>query len=349
MLPTVTEVSAIDPRLLRLSYSSRLTLHACPRKYQLYKLQSVEEVGAQVSESVTFAYGHAVGIGVQSVLERKSEDDILWDTFMGWDFDLLGDNAKQNKSFWGAVSAVEKFQSMSSLLEDYTLAVYNGKPAVELSFRILFPDGFSYIGFIDAVLIHNFTGDVLILENKTTASNSVNAATYKNSAQAVGYSTVLDAIVPDCSSYHVMYCVYMTKAEQYEVLKFVKTRKQRANWLMSLLLDIEQIKTYHGMGYYPMNGESCYNFFRECEYFGSCERDARLLQRKLTQEVLDKWDADAADMDISITFADLIEAQEKVIEAESVEVGVDADSNALDNAAEVDDVMAKFGNVEVIE
>lgn len=296
----------LDPRVSRLSYSSLLTLHACPRKFQLYKLETVDESIADPSEAVTFAFGHAVGTGMQSYLEQKDEDEILWDMFLAWDANLLMENEKQNKSFWSAMEAIEKFQYLK-LTKDYTLATYNGKPAVELSFKIVFPDGFVYIGFIDAVLIHNFSGEVIVLENKTTSGNRVEPQMYKNSAQGTGYSTILDIIVPECSAYKVLYCVYKTKDQEYVPMPFPKNRKHRADFLLELSLDVEVIKFYATAGHFPMRGESCYNYFRPCEYFGKCDKPTVFFERKLSQKTLDKWKNET--FDIVVEFTDLVAAQ----------------------------------------
>ena len=48
---------SIDPRLQLFSHSSRTTLHKCPRKYQLYRLNSKDTEIEDTSTSVTFAHG----------------------------------------------------------------------------------------------------------------------------------------------------------------------------------------------------------------------------------------------------------------------------------------------------
>jgi hypothetical protein len=264
----------MDPRLKQLSYSSLLTLHSCPRKFQLYKLNATEAAapGEDISQSLTFAYGHAVGKGIQDVLEYKPEDQWLWEMFLAWDVDLLADNPKQNKSFWGAVLAVQQFEHMRSqgYLDGYELVQYQDKPAVELSFVIHLPDGFKYRGFVDVVLQHTETGKVLVLEVKTTSMYAVNPAMYKNSAQALGYSIVLDAIYPELSSYEVLYLVYQSKGQKFQQLSFEKSYYSRALWIRELLLDIETIKMYEDTSIYPMHGESCFSFFRECEFYNVC-------------------------------------------------------------------------------
>lgn len=312
-----TTAHETDPRIKNLSYSSLLTLHSCPRRYQLYKLSAAEssddEAGA-LSSSITFAYGHVVGDGIQAILsgqEREGANGWLWRAFLMWDTDLENRNDKQNKSFYGAIHALDQFAAMRAqgYLEGYKLAEYQGKPAAELSFAIHLPDGFIYRGFVDAVLVHESTGKVLVLECKTTGSATVHPATYKNSAQAIGYSIVLDAIFPDLSSYNVTYLIYQAKSETYLSLDFNKSYYQRALWIQELLLDIEVIKMYENASIYPMHGESCYSFFRECEYYGTCTLSTARLASPLPIDYQDKAATDLAKFQIQITLNDLIEAQ----------------------------------------
>lgn len=302
----------IDPRIRNLSYSSLLTLHSCPRKFQLYKLNStIESSQEDIPGSITFAYGHLVGTGIQSLFEGKSLESTILEAFCNWDIDLFAENPKQNKSFFGGLHALRQFDSLraNGFLDGYELVSYNGKPACELSFCIEFPDGFYYRGFVDAVLQHKITGEVLVLECKTTGAKQVNPATYKNSAQAIGYSIVLDAIFPELSSYKVLYLVYSATSETFFPIPFDKSYYQRALWIQELLLDIETIKMYEGAEIYPMHGESCYSFFRECEYYQTCTLSTERLARPLTEEMIEEIEKSLADFQIRISLNDLIAAQ----------------------------------------
>jgi hypothetical protein len=303
----------IDPRLQLLSHSSRTTLHKCPRKYQLYRLSSQQISLASEKETeqgVTFAYGTAVGVGVQSVLEKKTIDQVFLDTFLAWDVDLLDNNPRQKKSFWLAMFAVQKFASLQEdgFLEDYELVYYKGKPAVELSFQIVLPNEFKYRGFVDAVLQHKTTGKVMVLECKTS-SGTANPATFKNSGQALGYSVVLDILFPALSSYEVLYLVYETKSYEYKELPFEKSLLQRALWLQELLVDCQMVELYESYKTYPMHGENCFDFFRECEYLGLCTLNTANLTKPLTQDILDKIEKDAESYDFNVDFYELVAAQ----------------------------------------
>lgn len=281
----------IDYRIRQLSYSSLLTLHTCPRKFQLYKLRSSHREEERLKQTITFAFGHVVGEAVQLAFNPLiTEQEIIFKMFLGWHTDLFAEDSKGSKSFWEAIIALKRFLSMraAGFLEDYELVYYKGAPACELSFAIVFPDGFRYRGFVDAVLRSRITGKVIVLECKTTGLKTVNPAMYKNSAQAIGYSIVLDSIFPGLSSYEVLYLVYQTSGKEFNPIPFEKTHLQRALWIRELLLDIDRIKAYEEAAIYPMHGESCYSFFQECEYINSCTMSTQYQTRPCTPEEEDK-------------------------------------------------------------
>ena len=310
--PIVTlQEGAIDPRLKLISHSSRTTLHKCPRKYQLYRLSSQTialEEQKEMEQGVTFAYGKAVGIGIQSTFENKSETQIYMDAFLEWDTELLDFNKRQKKSIWEALFAVQKFITAynEGYLSDYELVVYQGKPAVELSFQVLLPNGYKYRGYVDAVLKHKETGEILVLENKTT-SGTANSTTYKNSGQAIGYSVVLDKLFPDMSSYKVFYLVYESRTRQYVEFYFEKSLLQRALWLQELLIDTKHIELYEDYGTYPMHGESCLDFFRDCEYLGICTLSTENITKPLTEAILEKVEGE--EYMFTVDFFDLVASQ----------------------------------------
>jgi len=301
----------IDPRIQNLSYSSLLTLHSCPRKFELDRKQSIREGSESESESITFSYGQIVGLGIQLALESRPYDTIVWQMFLGWKPELFAENPKQNKSFAAAVYAVDKFIAMreQGYLDGYSLVYYNGKPACELSFLITLPNNFKYRGFVDAVLKHDETGEVIVLECKTSSATTLNPATYKNSAQAIGYSIVLDAIFPTLSSYRVLYLIYSTKQLCYDQLEFTKSYVQRARWIRELVLDADSIYSYETSDLYPMRGESCFTYFRECQYMGLCQMDTDRLTHPLTPEQAQKIEETNKTYQIQITLDDLINSQ----------------------------------------
>lgn len=271
----------IPEQFRRLSYSSLLTLHSCPRKFQLDKLG----VNAGIStQSVTFAYGHAVGAGTQALLSGASIESAVWEAWLAWDYpDLYAENTSQKKSFHEAYLALIKVQDMiaDGLLDGYTVLMYNGKPACELGFKIILPNGFTYRGYVDIVMQHE-DGRVLVVELKTTSAYSINPAQYKHSAQALGYSLVLDHVLPNQKNYEVTYLAYLTKSQTWERLDFIKSYAQRAQFIRDVMLDVEFIMARDAEDYWPMRGESCMQYMSPCKHIDSCSiSDKYLLPQEL--------------------------------------------------------------------
>ncbi|HYP43473.1 MAG TPA: PD-(D/E)XK nuclease family protein [Candidatus Nitrosocosmicus sp.] len=309
----------IDFRLRNLSYSGSNILHACPRKYQLTRLQSQsEDEDLTGMRAVTFAFGHAVGDGIQAIISGVSLEEVLLNTFLSWPVDLYLNDEDQKKNVYYPLPAITTFESIftapANELSDYELYYYtdsegNKVPAIELPFYVELPDGFKHRGKADVVLIHKETKQLLVLEVKTDGSKDVNPAKYKNSAQALGYSVVLDAIAPGYSSYTVLYVVYNTKLMCYQMFEFLKTRYMRAMWISQIMLDAELIKMYEGIGSYPMYGESCYDWGRECGYYNLCTLSTENLVQPLSNKELGKLIVKNKEYFIRVTISDLIAAQ----------------------------------------
>lgn len=296
-----------DPRFLRVSYSSNLDLHACPRYYQLSRLEAAKH--QDFSSNVTFAYGHAVGEGIQEFLIHRDLNKAIWTMFIHWEVGLFDENEAQRKSFFHAVAALMEFAGLcdTGLLEEYEVVWFNGKPAAELSFRITFPQS-TYRGYIDLVLRHKITGELLILELKTSSANYVNHYAYKNSAQAIGYSVILDKIAPGTTSYSVLYLVQLTKLERFETFEFPKTYHQRALWIKDRIWDeniiIGLIKFYGNYGIWPTHGESCTRFGRACQYMDTCHLQTEHLMSPLRENQL----VEDKEYDFEFDVAELLES-----------------------------------------
>lgn len=304
----------IDPRLKYLSYSSLLQLHRCPRRFQLEKLNDRVEDTSPTEENITFTFGHAVGEGVQEFFANSTYEQAIWKMYCRWAVDLFAANEKKGKSFWLAVNAIRKLYAMYELFSQYDLVYYideNGdsRPAVELGFIIDCPDGFKFRGYVDVVVRDRVTGEIVVIEVKTTSSRSLHPAQYKNSAQALGYSVILDTVVPGYSSYKVIYLVYCTTEGEWEQMAFNKTLLQRARWIQQLMLDIEVIKMYAVNGYFPQYGESCYDFYRECKYFGNCGLETKFVTQPLTDAVQERLVIAQHQFSIKLSIQDLIHSQ----------------------------------------
>lgn len=281
--------------LKQISYSSSLTLHTCPRKYQLDKLRAIVDA-PEIPGSIHFAFGHAVGAGIQEAFrEGVVLQDCYLAAFLAWDFPLLEEMEKQRKSFWYALHAIDAAWHLAANLksEGWELAHFAGVPAVEFSFRVEFPNGYRYRAYVDIILYNPRTGKYKIVEVKTTGSTWLDAAMYGNSAQALSYAIVLDWLVKDYSSYDVLYLVYKAKTQEWESLPFTKTRLVKSEWIRNVLIDCETVERFTAENYFPKHGESCFDYYKPCEYFGTCgysdeflglEDEAKMDRARLTEE-----------------------------------------------------------------
>lgn len=273
-----------------LSYSRSLTLHACPRKYEL---QAKKAIKGKV-ESGTFSYGHAVGQAIQSTIAGRSFNQTVLDTWLAYTFkgELSESDYVAKKGWQYAVLAAEEFHKkyhagVYSFLDGWEVAQFEDPrtgemiPAVELTFVVDWGEGRTYEGHIDLVLYNKRKNRYMVLELKTTGGNRVAEASYKNSNQALGYGIVIDAIsnnIKASASYDVFYMVYKSKAMEIVPLLFQKTPLDRIRWLNNLALDFEAIRTYEEHGY-PMYGESCFDYFRDCEFLDLCHMSDETIDR----------------------------------------------------------------------
>ena len=259
------------------SNSQQDDLHGCPRYWRINKYPTVAaETTALFEENVDFAFGHAVGAGIQAYLSTKDRQAALYACFLAWNADWSASYDKKMKSISYAHLAVEKFINLwqENWSSEWEIAFINGKAATEYTFLIDLQNGFFHAGHIDVILRHRYTGHYMILEIKTTSKKQVDEATYGNSGQALGYSVTLDKVVDDLAAtarYEVLYLVYSTTTREYTALPFTKDRSNRIDWLQDLLLDHSTIATYKKLNFFPKRGNHCVNFNRRCKYYGICD------------------------------------------------------------------------------
>ena len=263
------------------SNSQANLLSECARKFQISKSPS-----HQIPEgifNIDFVYGHSVGAGVQTYLSTGSKSQALLASMLAWNIDLDADSGvKKGKNSALATLAVEKFILFweAGFGQDWEVAIFNGKPASELTFWIDFENGYYHAGHIDIVLRHRTTKVLMVLEIKTTSIRTIDEAQYGNSGQALGYSLIVDRIAESeilAATYDVLYLAYSSTQREWCPFLFKKNRTQRIEWLQSRLLDHASIGTYRKLQYFPKNGNSCWSFSSRCPHYGMC--DMKAMQR----------------------------------------------------------------------
>lgn len=306
--------SSIHYNLRTLSYSGLLTLHSCPRRFELTRLMT-KKLDPEYDEDAAghLDFGTVVGNGVQELIVTRNLDKAIFRAFLDWNDNLESERGeKSKKTFWHAAQAISKFTNMlNGPLANYEIATFQGKPAIELGFSIDCGDGFRQRGKLDALLIHKITREFLPLECKTTGWKYLNEAMYSNSAQGTGYGVVIDRVAHEMqveyNSYDIFYPVYMTSKAEWVPFRFTKNKTQRALWLQTTLLDINSIQQYVDVNCFPMRGESCFSFGRECRFYGICHLDNASLIGDL-ETVAIKYDK-VGEFPLKFSIMELVEAQ----------------------------------------
>lgn len=260
--------------MIRLSFSALEELLTCERKFQLNRLLARDR---ESSVNPNFAFGHAFEAGCVSYILHGNEDQAIWETFMAYQCDGEIPFSVKKTALTAVNTVKAAFSRLDNLLEDWEVATFQGKPAVQLSFRINIDETFYYVGYIDLVLHNKYTDMYAVWDAKTTGLNLTDLTPlYQNSAQLIGYSIVLDGIVgKEYTEYAVQYFVGQIGATDgfkpaIVPLIFEKTLKDRLNFFITLGMDIERLKLMQQTAIYPQRGASCLRFNKPCFYFTTC-------------------------------------------------------------------------------
>lgn len=262
---------------IRLSHSALNTFHTCERLFQLDRLL---EGSPDKEDYPATVFGRAFGMGVSTYLVTQDSDKAL---FAGWleYYPILEDEKRTEEILLNLLKI--SFPKLDDLLLDYEVAIFQNKPAVELSFRLEINERIYFVGYGDVALKNRWNGRYAILENKTTGLDLYDIdPLYKNSGQALGYSIVLDKIAgAENTEYDVLYLVGQLKSKSnggfsplVSLKTYPKTLQDRLNWFISLGMDVNRLEQMLEMNVFPMRGSSCLQFMRPCRFFGVCNLQA---------------------------------------------------------------------------
>ncbi len=258
--------------MIRLSHSALDVLHVCERKFQLDRLL-VSELSER-EEWPSTVFGRAYGEGVASYMTYQDPDLALFKTFMAY-WPILEEERKTQEICMSLV--LSSIPHLDNLLMDWEVATFNGKPAIELSFRLNIDSRFYFVGYIDLVLRNKWTGVHGIMEVKHTGLNIFDLSPlYQNSGQALGYSIVLDKIVGEAqSNYEVLYFAGQLGSgngfsPKIHTMIYPKTLQDRLNWFITLGMDVERLHLMLDNNVFPLRGASCLQYMKPCKHLGTC-------------------------------------------------------------------------------
>lgn len=273
----------------RLSESTLNLLHDCERKMQLERLllNGVEPDGPPNAYLVR---GLSFGTGVQAYMLTGDMDYALFKAWLEYYPEVYDDRSKIY--MWRTLNNIlcAKDQ-MDKLRQRYEVAVFEGKPAVEMSFRLDIDDKWYYVGYIDLVLYDTWEKMYVVFEIKTTGYKLTDLAPlYKNSGQALGYSIVIDRIVGvNQANYGVLYFVCRdqvgdTFIPDIYAFPFTKTLLDRLRWFYTLGMDVQRLNQMLELEMFPMRGHSCVKFSKVCQHFGVCTLTSADIRRPVEQD-----------------------------------------------------------------
>ena len=270
---------------IRLSHSTLELLHSCERKFQLDKLL-ITDVEKEETEHTVF--GTAFGVGVATYLVTQDATRALFEAWLAYFPELETDK----KNMVRCTAALEvAFPRLDTILMEYEIVSFKEKPAVELSFRLNINSDYYFVGYVDAILRHRYTGLHVVLEVKSTglALHDLSPL-YKNSGQALGYSIALDRITgEEQSSYGVLYLVAQLGKDfvpKVQIFEWTKSLTDRLNWFLTLGLDVRHLEEMAELNVYPKRGSSCLMFNRPCKHFGTCDLHSLDRYKEITEDLI---------------------------------------------------------------
>lgn len=225
-------------------------------------------------ESATFSFGHAWGKGVVHYLLTGDLDASIYEAWLEY-WPILEDDKKQQTILINALRVAKP--KLDTYRQDYEIAEFQGKPAIELSFRLDINERFYYVGYIDGVMRHKREAYYAVLENKHSGAwvNDIEPL-YRNSGQGLGYSIVLDKIANQyLGQYSIHHFVAQFKRDLYDptihTLQFKKNLLDRLKWFTTLGIDVDRLTQMINLNFFPMRGSSCMAWNRPCQFFGMCQ------------------------------------------------------------------------------
>lgn len=273
--------------------TSLSALKACPRRYQYSIIEGWQ--GRGEAPDLLF------GIGFHAAIERNDHSraqGASWQegmrSAMRYVLESTWDPAKQKPLWIGTnhknretllrtvVWYLLQWETSDDPLE--TIILSNGKPAVELSFRIPLDITLSgetawLCGHLDKLARLRETEDIYICDKKTTkhALDENYFANYSPDNQMSGYA------FGGRASYHLPIKGLVIDAAQVGVTftrfqrGFIdRTPAQLEEWYYDLRYWLSQAESFAKSGYWPMNDKSCYL----CQFKGICGR---------SPQVRDEW------------------------------------------------------------
>lgn len=259
-----------------LSHSILKDLPECERKFERNKM--LKGTGRVDEDKAYHVRGNAYGAGVQAYLVTGDMDfalTVCWLSYYPEIEDVMRiptiSQGRAVNNLWLSRVVLDKIRAR------YKVAVFNGRPAIEMSFKLILDGKWFYIGHPDIVLYDTELHIYVVLDVKTTLFRMEDLEPlYRYSVQCLSYSTVIDTIVgEEQNSYGVLYlvCRDINNSDfipDLKVFHFNKTLVDRLKWFYTLKMDIERLNQMEEFGLFPLRETGCVKWGRVCSHYGFC-------------------------------------------------------------------------------
>lgn len=269
-----------------LSHTILRTLPECERKFQ--KNQLLYNPGPNKEEQAYHIRGSAYGAGVQAYLltgDMNFAQCVTWLSYYPETEDLLRvPTISQARTINNLLLSKRK---LDEIRNRYDVAYFNGKSAIELSFKLHIDGKWYYIGHIDIVLYDKIEKIYVVLDVKTTVYKMLDLApVYRYSAQCLGYSIPIDAIVGESqAAYGVLYLVCRDKNNSdflpdVYLFDFRKNLVDRLRWFYTLKMDVQRLNQMEEMDLFPLRENGCVMWGKVCSHYGFCHLTSGDVKKK---------------------------------------------------------------------
>ncbi len=283
----------------QLSNSMRDVLHSCDRKFEFSKFYQNQERG-RGWQDLAAECGHALHAGMEDFFVHRLPEQAVWKMMLRYPWDLLSDSGKE-RSAEACLATLDSMMQQVELahLEIAQIKCLDGetRAAIEVPFEIELM-GFNlndsttdvwpvvFVGTIDAIFWDTQLQQYVVFDIKTTTRKGDLSIIYTHANQTPGYGIVIEHLVKEkVLGFEVRYFVGRIDLENpvVNILSFVKHESDIQDWLRGLLVDLNRIKMFHNMNWWPRRGgEACMSWNRPCRFFDICaSRDARVIQHML--------------------------------------------------------------------
>ena len=274
---------------LRLSDSTMRSAHSCWRKLEFSKFYG----NHGFEDSTAAACGRALHAGFQNYLHTKSKDSAVYSMLKEYPVNIEPiPRPLQVRSLEACYATLySMFQHNILGSSELATVMVDGveQPAIEVPFRINFYDHKNsplsvftdrmvpifYVGFIDYIIYDLVTDTYIVIDIKTHRNNAHDlTAAYEFADQCLPYGLILERILgKQISEYQVKYLSVYIDLEfpTVNLYPVKKTLADVQDWVRGIYYDIQQIRLFASMNWFPRNGSACMNFKKTCPHFSLCK------------------------------------------------------------------------------